>query len=94
MPRILLHDLVDLGQISEVSKLLDGHSVNVDEQCDLGRTAVMAAVNRNDLQVVKLLITKGHARIDLADAFGQTALTIAEKNRYTQISEYLKSIEK
>lgn len=51
-------------------------------------TALMAATNAGQLDVVRMLVRKG-ASLDMRDRDGKTALMIAERRRQIEIAEFL-----
>lgn len=85
--RVRILDLASLGQIDEVKKLIE-KGCDVNEQNDLGDCALIAAINRNDLPMVQLLINAG-ANIKIKDTFGRSALDFATKRSYKKICDLL-----
>jgi ankyrin repeat protein len=75
--KTLLIDAVSSGQIDIVENLINT-GYNINEQTDLGTTSVMIAVNRNDINMLKILINAG-AKLDICNCFGDTALSLANK---------------
>ena len=85
--RVVIIDAVGIGQIDTVKRLISqGYDVN--EQTELGTSAVFAAVLRNDPEILILLIEAG-AKVDVEDCFGRTPLSYAKKHGYTKIIKIL-----
>ncbi len=81
--RVAIIDLVSLGQVDEVKKLI-AKGCDVNEQGELGQSSVLAAVDRNDLLMLTILIEAG-AKLDAKDSFGESALSVAKENGYLEI---------
>jgi ankyrin repeat protein len=88
--RVTLIDLVSTGQYAEVAKLVNSDKRCVYEKTDLGYSAVLAAVERNDFKMLQLLADAG-ASLTQADSFGDTPLGRARENRYSDIEAFLVS---
>lgn len=86
---IKIIDLVSIGRIEEVKKLI-ASGCDVNEQADLGYCALFAAINRNDVPMIKLLIDAG-ARVDV-ECWGESALSRARKNNYVEIVTIIENI--
>ncbi|XP_052675118.1 serine/threonine-protein phosphatase 6 regulatory ankyrin repeat subunit B-like [Crassostrea angulata] len=71
----------------ETLSFLIGHS-DVNLASEDGRTALMIAVEMNDMSMVKKLIKSG-ARVDSKDNSGKTPLLLALENGNFNIAEYL-----
>jgi ankyrin repeat protein len=73
-----LVSLVSLGSVKKVKqKLLEGWDPNVKNQDMV--TPVHIAANRNDLEMLQLLLNEG-AKLDVVDLFGFTPLMYARIN--------------
>lgn len=84
---MLLIELVYLGQKEDVKTLLErGYDIN--EQDKYGTSAALAAVTRNDINMLKFLIDHG-ARVDLRDVFGKTPLSKAQEMGSTDIANLI-----
>jgi ankyrin repeat protein len=84
--RIKLIELVAMGQIDEVEKLLKQGHCNVDESDDFQRNAMFMAVSRNDYNMVALLIDY-RAKLDTRykGLFGIHTTFICKKKGYVNI---------
>lgn len=71
----------------EALSFLIGHS-DVNLASEDGRTALMIAVEMNDMSIFKKLIKSG-ARVDSKDNSGKTPLLLALENGNFNIAEYL-----
>lgn len=77
-----------LGEVAEVEKAL-GNGVDVNQTDDEGYSALQAAAENGNLDVVKLLVAKG---ADVAYKGEYTALQLAEMAEQDDIVAYLKSL--
>ncbi|EAY01415.1 hypothetical protein TVAG_230190 [Trichomonas vaginalis G3] len=95
--------LVYLDQTKDVNKCLFYSSIfniqsffeyllslgaNINEQYDLGRTALHMATLNNRKEMVEILISKG-ANINEQTNYGETTLHFAAENNYKEIVEFL-----
>ncbi|KAL9642902.1 hypothetical protein ABK040_010597 [Willaertia magna] len=55
-PRVPLIDLVSLGMKSAVKEFLQNPKVNIDTMNDCGSYATLIAIERNDLEMLQLLL--------------------------------------
>jgi ankyrin repeat protein len=77
-----------VGDTAEVQRFLkEGSDVNAKD--DKGNTALILAVERGHLEVVKLLL-ENHADVNVK-ASGETALDIAQRNRFNEMYTVLRS---
>lgn len=80
--------LVSGGCVSSVKKKLDqGWNPNV--QSRNGMSAINKAVERNDLEMLKVLVAAG-GRVNVKDGTGFTPLQIAEMNKSEEMVKYIK----
>ncbi|WP_338560348.1 ankyrin repeat domain-containing protein [Acinetobacter sp. KS-LM10] len=77
-----------LGEVTEVEKVLE-QGVDVNQTDDEGYSALQAAAENDNLEVVKLLVSKG---ADVQYKSEYTALQLAEMAENSAIIDYLKSI--
>lgn len=77
-----------LGEVEEVEKAL-ANGVDVNQTDDEGYSALQAAAENGNLEVVKLLVAKG---ADIAYKGEYTALQLAEMAEQDDIVAYLKSL--
>ena len=75
------------GNPKIISELLR-QKPDIDQQCQAGSTALMRAVEKNNIEAAKLLLNKG-ANPNLADHQGYTALLVAAKNGHVEMIELL-----
>jgi ankyrin repeat protein len=88
--RITIVDLASLGQVEELKKHIENWPSSVHDKTDLGCSAVFAAVNRNDLDMVTILANAGASLTD-ADALGRTPHSIASRRGYEEIAKFIES---
>ena len=77
-----------LGEVEEVEKLL-AQGVDVNQTDDEGYSALQAAAENDNLEVVKLLVAKG-AHVAYKGEY--TALQLAEMAGNSEIVDYLKTL--
>lgn len=77
-----------LGEVEEVAKVLE-QGVDVNQTDDEGYSALQAAAENDNLEVVKLLVSKG---VNVQHKGEYTALQLAEMAGNTEIVEYLKQL--
>ncbi|XP_034302341.2 POTE ankyrin domain family member B-like [Magallana gigas] len=82
----LLFTAIVNGDMETLILLLSHFDVNL--ACEDGRTALMIAVEMNDMSMVKKLIKSG-ARVDSKDNSGKTPLLLALEIEKFNIAEYL-----
>lgn len=75
-----------LGEVEEVAKALE-QGVDVNQTDDEGYSALQAAAENDNLDVVKLLVSKG---VNVQYKSEYTALQLAEMAGNTEIIDYLK----
>lgn len=81
---------ISLGLISEVELFIaEGHDVNVQNK--FGNCAVLMAACNNAMDILKLLIEKGHANVDVQDHFGHSPLQFARKNKNDAMVELIET---
>lgn len=91
--RLTIMDLVELGQIEAVKKLLATDKYDVNQQDKFGNCAVLMAAIRNDLEILKVLQAAG-ARLDIEDHFKNTPLKWAKENENDEMVNFInKSIK-
>ena len=76
-----------LGEVEEVERVL-AEGVDVNQTDDEGYSALQAAAENDNLEVVKLLVAKG-AKVEYTTAY--TALQLAEMAGNSEVVEYLKT---
>jgi ankyrin repeat protein len=69
-----------------------GADIDVQDAGDVGTTALMRAAAGGHIKIVKLLLAN-HADATTQTPYGDTALTIAQHNGYTEIVELLKKAD-
>ena len=72
-----------------IAKYLMTKGVNVDLQDLEGTNALMCAAVNGHERLVKLLVEKGRARLDLQSDMRATALSLATEYKHTTIAKYL-----
>lgn len=77
-----------LGEVDEVAKVLE-QGVDVNQTDDEGYSALQAAAENDNLEVVKLLVAQG---ANVAYKSEYTALQLAEMAGNSAVVEYLKSL--
>ena len=77
-----------LGEVEEVERVL-AEGVDVNQTDDEGYSALQAAAENDNLDVVKLLVTKG-ANVQYTTEY--TALQLAEMAGNSEVVEYLKTL--
>lgn len=91
-PAILLIELVSLGQLDAVKKmLLDGYDAN--ETTEYGETAAFLAASRNDFDMLKLLAEYG-AKLDVKDGRGRNIIGWAKYFKNQEMIDYINSVER
>src|SRR5438128_1671618 len=91
--RVTVRALVNLGQIESVQTLFNtlcpsNQQQLVNESDEMGYNAVYAAVHRNDLPMLHVLIRAG-AHLDIQDSFGFSPLSHAKRKGYKEISRVI-----
>jgi ankyrin repeat protein len=81
-------DLASLGQFEEIVKQIKYRPSSVRDKTDLGYSAVFAAINRNDLEMLTVLADAGASLTD-ADAFDRTPRSVASRNGYQEIVKFI-----
>ena len=82
------HAAAHAGDTIAITAFLDG-GININAQeADEGRTALISAAARGDLEVVNLLLQRG-ADPNVTDNIGDTALLHALEARYDQVEQVL-----
>jgi uncharacterized protein len=77
-----------LGEVEEVERVL-AEGVDVNQTDDEGYSALQAAAENDNLDVVKLLVAKG-ANVQYTTQY--TALQLAEMAGNSEVVEYLKTL--
>ncbi|QIO05747.1 ankyrin repeat domain-containing protein [Acinetobacter shaoyimingii] len=85
LPELVYH--ASLGNLPEVEALLES-GTDANQTDEEGYSALQAAAENDNLDVVKLLVSKG---ANVAYKGQYTALELAEMAGNTQVVEYLKS---
>ena len=94
MPSTYLMLLVTMGQKEAVKDAVKEKKCDVNEFDDAGARPVHVAADINNLDILKILVDDGGAELDVADAFKQTPLSLAEDNKNQDMINYIKdSIE-
>ena len=78
--RVPIIDLVSQGQIDRVKEMINNKSDVNEQNIDNGDYAIIVAVERNDLAMVKLLIDAG-ARVAVENFFNHSPLSEAIKGK-------------
>jgi len=73
----------------DIAKLLLEHGSNINHQSITGFTELMYSAEGNRIESTRFLIQEG-ADLDIKDHLGQTALSIADKEKNEKIIELLK----
>ncbi|KAL9657448.1 hypothetical protein ABK040_016717 [Willaertia magna] len=85
-----IHYAVGSGQINVVKVLVEIPNIQVNEKDFLFRTPLMRAVESCNFEIIKLLIERGHANVNLQNnTTGWTALHYASYGGFTEICQYL-----
>lgn len=83
----LLHLAANHGDYRDVELLLE-HGANVNEQGDIGLTALHYAASKNRLDIVKLLMRYG-ADESIENDFGESALDWARNSKAADVVDFL-----
>jgi len=78
------------GHIQIVKFLLEKESMDINEVCEMGWTALIMASKEGKKEVASLLVQRG-AKMDLKDHYGKTALMYAYENGHFEIVDFLKN---
>ena len=71
---------VSLGQAAAIRQFISQHG-NVDFKDQFGNCAILMAACCNNLEAMAILLREGKAEVDVADYFGNTPRSWAEKNQ-------------
>ena len=83
------HNAARAGDVTAIVAFLDaGINVNAQDKSDEGRTALISAAARGDLEVVNVLVMHG-ADVNVRDNKGFTALFHAIEARYDEVANLL-----
>lgn len=86
----LLWDIVEAGKNSALISLLVNHA-QADVNCaECGKTLLVAAVEKNNLDTVRVLLDHGVVVDQVIDGEKNTALTIAMKKKYRSVEQLLR----
>jgi len=86
----LLWDIVENGKNSKLIALLVDHAQADVNNADNGRTLLIAAVEKNNIDIVRVLLDKGAVVDRIVDNENGTALTVAMKHKYHTLEQLLK----
>jgi hypothetical protein len=86
--RVAIIDFVSQGHIDGVRDLIK-QNCNVDETDYCGDCAVIRCVERNDFNILTVLIDEGKANVDVVDAMGCSALLLAQQLEHHKIAQLL-----
>jgi ankyrin repeat protein len=81
-------DFVSQGAIDDVRRLIK-NGCNVDEKDYSGNCAVIVCVERNDINIMHVLIQE-NANLDVLDPLGCPALKLAEELEHYKIAQLIK----
>ncbi len=84
---IWLIDYAEIGQVGAMRQLLSERQIDVNKSNEYGINAALVAAERNDLEMLKLLVEHG-ARLDVKDGMGRTPIGWAERNENAEMIEY------
>lgn len=82
--RGILHDAVEKQDYAEIQSILGDKNIKIDETDFQKRTALMMAVQRNDVQAAKLLIEAG-ANVNMKNNIHDTPYLLAGAEGYNEI---------
>ncbi|XP_028386819.1 2-5A-dependent ribonuclease [Phyllostomus discolor] len=88
----LIHALENLKKsdvVMDISRILLDHGANVNVRGEKGKTPLILAVEKDHLDVVKMLLEQKHIEIDETDREGKTALLWAVELKLTKIAKLL-----
>ncbi len=85
-----LHRAADFGEKEFVKLFLD-HHMDVNAKDNRGRTPLFDAIEKDHVDVVKILIASG-ADTAIASKNGQHAIDLAKSKKFTEIVKYLNSL--
>lgn len=74
---------------SFVQHLLDSDACDVDLKSDSGDTALSIAIEMKQVTITRMLITRGHANLDVSGKAGKTLLGIARDGEHTWAEQML-----
>jgi ankyrin repeat protein len=88
-------ELAGCGQIEAVRELINkgydrnGRKVDVNEEDYCGSCAVIEAIDSNDLEMLKVLVDEGGAKLDVKDHMGCPALSRAKQLKHYEVAEWI-----
>lgn len=86
----LLWYIVEHGKNSKLISLLVDHAQADVNYADHGKTLLIAAVEKNNIEMVRVLLDKGAVVDRIVDTEAGTALTIAMKHKYHSLEQLLR----
>lgn len=86
----LLWYIVENDKDSKLISLLVSHAQADVNSADNGRTLLIAAVEKNNIDIVRVLLDKGAVVDRIVDNENSTALTIAMKHNYHSLEQLLR----
>ena len=84
-----LFELISWRQIDVIKELLEKTSCDLNEKDSHGNLATIVAAQRNDLPMIKFLVSKG-ASLKLENSRGRTVKWWAEKYKNNEMLNFIK----
>ena len=85
----LIFELASNGQIQSIIKICENLEVDINVCTYTGTCAVVEAVRRNDLEMLKLLVYY-NGNLNVTDSVGRKILDHAVARKFYEIIDYLK----
>lgn len=91
---VLLIEIVALGQIQAVKELIQklGLELDLNEKDSCGNVAIIIAAERNDFQMLKLLLENG-ANLNVKDGRGRTVKGWILHNKNIEMLEFIEKFK-
>ena len=86
----LLWHIVETGKDSTLISLLINHAQADVNYTENGKTLLIAAVERNNIEIVRTLLDEGAVVDRIIDNEKNTALTVALKHKYRSVEQLLR----